>query len=466
MPRIAIALVPFLMMFAVTPSLAGPKPNVVFIISDDHDNAHLGFMGNRFAHTPALDRLAGDGAVFTTAHLPMSRCHPTLASFLCGRQPHQSGIYFNYGTTKLSPVNSLPNLLKDAGYATYAEGKFWEGDPREMGFTHGVGKSAQTFVRKDQAKLFEFIDEMSGKQPMFIWWAPLLPHTPHNPPQKYLDLFDTSKMPVPPFVKDPGAAADDGDDDDADAGANPKKPKARKSKSWREKEQLSYAMEAWMDDGVAQLVRKLAAAKQLDNTLFVFVIDNGWCNGLPSKGTAFEKGVRTPVFFTLPGTIRPGQRFDRLISTNDIYPTILDYAGVTVPDTAAGRSLRPMMEGQPRGDPEIVFGATYPAFATKGDERPERDIYAIYARTPKWKYVLYLQDVTQDRSQSYFRIQAIATEFPQRSRGDEDLYDLEADPYERKNLAKDAQQRERMDELKAAALKWWKDTGGKPFDVP
>jgi arylsulfatase A-like enzyme len=414
--------------------------NIVYIISDDHDFEHLGFMGNDFVHTPSLDELAAQGTVFTTAQLPMSRCHPTLASFLSGRWPHQSGIYYNYGEKQLDPKNSLPSLLRDAGYATYVEGKFWEGDPRAMGFTHGAGKTAKTFVRKGQDDLFAFIDEIDGKQPMFIWWAPLIPHTPHNAPKKYEDIYDWSKMPVPSYIDE---ATD----------------------SWKKKEEKSYAMEAWLDDGISQLIAKLKAAGQLENTLFAFVIDNGWCNGLPSKGTPFEKGTRTPVFFTLPGTVPGEQRINQLISTNDIYPTLLDYAGVKIPKTAAGRSLKPLIDGEDAETDDAIYGAIYPAFATKGDNRPERDAYALTVRTPEWKYILFLQDVTQERSGKYFRIQSIETDFPTRSRGDEDLYDVKADPYERHNLATDPKQRERMDTLKAAALQWWSDTGGAPLPL-
>ena len=125
----------------------------------------------------------------------------------------------------------------------------------------------------------------------------------------------------------------------------------------RNKEQLSYAMEAWLDDGVAKLVAKLKAIGQLDNTMFVFVIDNGWCNGLVSKGSPFEKGVRTPVFFSLPGTVKAAQRFDGLVSTNDIYPTILDYAGVAAPKTAAAQReplrLRRAPHVNPAADPRL-----------------------------------------------------------------------------------------------------------------
>jgi uncharacterized sulfatase len=456
-PRIAIVAVLIATTLGVlaVSAAAAERPNIVLIISDDHDYEHLGFMGNGYVHTPTLDRLAEAGTVFTTAHLPMSRCHPTLASFLSGRWPHQTGIYYNYGTEKLAPGNSLPNLLKQAGYATYVEGKYWEGDPREMGFTHGAGKTARTFVRKGQDGLFAFIDEVKGRQPMFIWWAPLIPHTPHNPPQKYLDLYDPAEMPVPSYVKpgNPAPAEEKG------------KRKRGKRRGFRQRERLSYAMEAWLDDGVAQLVDKLRTVGQHENTMYVFVVDNGWCNGLVSKGSPFEKGVRTPIFFSLPDTVPGGQRFDDLVSTLDVYPTILDYAGVPVPESAAGRSLRPRIEDRPFEPREALFGAIYPAFATKGDERPERDVYALYVRTEKWKYIYFVQDVVQRRNGDYFRIQSIETDYPTRKAGDEDLYDLKNDPYEQKDLAGDPAQEERLTELNERVLTWWRETGGKPLPV-
>jgi len=418
---------------------ADQRPNIVFIISDDHDNEHLGFMGNKAVHTPTLDGLAKQGTVFTCAHLPMSRCHPTLASFLSGRWPHQTGIYYNFGTKKLDPKNSLPNLLRDAGYATYVEGKYWEGHPREMGFTHGAGKTARTFVRKSQKDLFHFIDEVGGKKPLFVWWAPLIPHTPHNPPEKYRQLFDRQRIPIPEWYT--------GD-----------------KEAFREREFKSFAMEAWLDDGVTQLVEKLKEKGLHEKTMYVFVIDNGWCNGLVSKGSPFEKGVRTPIFLTLPGTIPGGQRFDHLVSTLDLYPTILDYAGAKIPKTAAGRNLRPIIDGKPAVTREALYGAIYPAFATKHDQRPERDVYALYARTKKWKYILFVQNVVADRNGKYFRIQSILTDYPTRDKGDQDLYDLENDPHELKDLADEPEHKERLAKFCNEVLKWWEATGGKPLE--
>lgn len=417
------------------------RPNIVFIISDDHDNEHLGFMGNSQVHTPTLDRLADSGTVFTCAHLTMSRCHPTLASFLSGRWPHQTGIYYNYGSKRLGPENSLPLLLKKAGYATYVGGKYWERHPRKSGFTHGADRAAKTFVRKDQDELFRFLDEFAGKKPFFVWWAPCLPHTPHNPPQKYLDLFKRKEIKIPDWYKG-------------------------NKKAFRKKEHKSFAMEAWLDDSLDQLNKKLKDLKVYDNTMFVFVIDNGWCNGLVSKGSPFEKGLRTPIFFTLPGTIPEGKRFDGLVSTLDLYPTILDYAGVPVPKTAAGRNLRPTIEGKEDATRDVLFGAIYPSTATKGDERPERDIYALYARTKKWKYIFYVQGINdKGKNKKRLRIYTILTDFPTRKKGDEDLYDLEADPHELNNLSANPKHKALMAELKKKALAWWAETGGKPLDV-
>jgi len=438
----------FLLLLSVllTPSFcatgrADERPNIVLLISDDQDYDHFGWMGHPIAQTPSIDDLARGGTVFTTAHLPMSRCHPTLASMLSGRYPHQSGIYYNFGAEPLEETNALPLLLKQAGYLTYCEGKYWEGDPRRMGFTHGVGKTANTFVRKGQEKLFEFLDGV-GDKPFFVWWAPKLPHTPHNPSKERLARFDPTKFPVPDYV-----AAD-------------------QRQTFLDKEHKSYAMEAWLDDGVAELRQALKERGLAENTMLVFLIDNGWCNGLVSKGSPREKGVRTPVIFHWPGKIESGQKFDSLISTLDVTPTILDYAGVEVPKTYAGRSLRPMIEGKADLGREALFGAIYPAFATKSDQRPERDIYALYVRTPKWKYVYYLQDVVQQRNGDYFRIQSICTEYPTHDKGDEELFDLTADPHELHNVAGTSDHREQLDQFKQQVLNWWKETGGRPLDLP
>ncbi len=426
---------------ARTQQSANSPPNIVFIIADDMDYEHFGFMGSQTAKTPAIDRLAESGFTFSTAHLPMSRCHPTLASFLSGRYPHQSGIYYNYGTAKLSPENSLPNQLKAAGYATFVTGKYWEGDPREMGFTHGLGKDT-TLVRQGQDSVNAFLDEVGGKQPFLLWWAPLLPHTPHNPSEERLALFPRSEIPIPEWL-------------------------TGRRQQYRNREQKSLAMETWLDDGVADLMSQLETRGLRENTLVVFLVDNGWCNGLISKGSPFEKGVRTPVIFNWPGTVAQGTS-DELISTLDVFPTMLEFAGLTPAEDLPGRSLSPVVRSESEADytfRQELFGAIYPAFVTEGDERPERDVYALYVRTQEWKYILYVQDVVQERNRDYFRIQSILTDYPTRAAGDEDLYRLTDDPHELNNLATKQENAEQLKQFRAQVLRWWEETGGKPLGV-
>ena len=426
------------------------QPNIVLIISDDQDNEHLGFMGNPVVRTPNWDRLAEQGTVFTTCHLTASRCRPSLASLLSGRLPHQSGIYANYhkertggnndidGEKMLDPKNSLPRLLAKAGYATYGSGKYWEGEARAMGFTHGLGQRRRfgEFARKGQAELFSFIDENAGEKPMFVWWAPLMPHTPHNPPKQFLEMFDPGDIPVPDYIT------------------------RENREEFLKKEHLSLAMEAWTDDEFGKLRAKLEEKGEDANTLYVFLIDNGWCNGLPAKGSVFEKGVRTPVFFSQPGRIPEGVRRKDLISSLDIYPTILSYAGAEVPESAEGKNLREAIETDSPVGRDKLFGAIYPTAGTNNGREPASDVYALYVRTEKWKYVYYTRDIQGAVAGRPFKLHHILAEAPLRRKGDENLFNLDEDPYELRDLSGEAGRQDQLRGFKREVFDWWKRTGG------
>ncbi len=435
------------------------RPNIVLLISDDDDYEHFGFMGDPVAHTPTLDRLAAAGTVFTTAHVPAPLCRPVLASMLSGKLPHQHGIYANYleqggigrDTIKLDPAGSLANRLKDAGYATYATAKYWEGDARVMGFTHGTVSVTfagfSGFVRHGQHELFRFIDEQhEAGRPMFIWWAPLLPHTPHDPPPRYYDRFAEREIPIPPYYTGDPAP-------------------------YVETLRKFYAMGSWFDAGVAELIDKLEQSGELENTLFLFFVDNGYAYGLPSKNTPTEKGLRTPMIASWPGRVPAGKRVDGLAYALDLYATVLDYAGIDPPRDIASRSLRPRIEKRSAKGPRALHGAVFahaPA-SWPGDPEvprgPERDVYALYVRTERWKYVLYTQDVAADDDAYIWMVHHFA-EGIGRARGDEDLYDLAADPYELTDLAGQPGHAKRLAKFRKQVLAWWRETGGKPLALP
>ncbi len=416
------------------------RPNIVILISDDQDYEQLGFLGNRLVHTPTIDALAESGVAFSHGFAPMSRCRPAQAALLSGEWPQQSGVYFNVGADHIDPETSLARRLRDAGYDCFGEGKFWEFDPRKMGFVNYTIRNYETFVRLGQEHLFEFLEGRDRARPFFLWWAPELPHEPHDPPERFLALVDRAAIPIPDwYAGDPEA--------------------------YRDAEHKSLAMVAWLDASIAELRAKLAELGELEDTLFLFWIDNGWANGLPSKGTAYDKGLRTPCVLSWPAAIPGGKRCAELVSPVDLHATLLDYAGIEIPDTCMGTSLRPWIEGQPFTPREALYGALYTQTPAELEARAERDAFALWARTKRWKYVLYLRDVRRSDDR-LLHLQAELCEYPERGRGDEDLFDLEKDPYELTDLSDLPEHRALMDDLRAEILAWWKATGGKELELP
>jgi uncharacterized sulfatase len=414
----------------------------VILVSDDQDYEHFGFAGHPQAHTPRIDALARAGVRFDHAFVPMSRCRPAQASLLSGEWPHQSGVYFNVAADHIDPDTCIANRLGEVGYDAYGEGKFWEYDPRVMGFEHYTIRNYETFAREGQEHLFEWLRERDPERPFFLWWAPELPHEPHDPPARLLDLVDRDAIGVPTWFSG-----------DADA--------------YRDAERLSLAMVAWLDEAVGELLDELEALGQLEDTLVLFLVDNGWANGLPSKGTAFDKGLRTPAILHWPAGLEGGTRHEGMISAVDLYATLLDLAGATPTASCQGRSLGPLMAGEADAfaGRETLYGAVYPQRPTEVLARPERDAYALWARTERFKYVLYLKDVRAADNAS-LHIQFNLCDYPQRARGDEDLFDLASDPYELDDRSDDPELHAERERLREEVIEWWVQTGGGELALP
>jgi uncharacterized sulfatase len=425
---------------------AGARPNVVVLVADDMDYEHF---EHPLAPMPTLAALAEQGVHFTHGFVPMSRCRPSQASLLSGLWPHQNGVYFNVGADHIDPATALPNLLKDAGYATVGEGKFWEFEARVMGFSNYTIRNYETFVRWDQQHLFDWLDENAKGAPFFVWWAPELPHVPHDPPEELLARFPLESIPVPDWFQGDEAARSE----------------------FRARERTLLAMDAWLDRGVAELREKLRALGVLDDTLFVFLADNGWANGCVSKGWGLDKGLRTPMVLSWPKGFRGGARPADLVSPVDLYATILDFAGAPIPEGCAGESLRPRLEGQPFEPRTALHGALYPLEPTETPSDAARDAYALWTRTERWKLILALKDVSaasdagSDAGEREDIKVSLAPDFV-RERGEVELYDLTADPHELTNLAGRPEHAEAEARLRLATLDWWRAAGGTPPESP
>ena len=237
---------------AATAEADSKQPNIVLIISDDHAWTDYGFAGHPHAKTPNIDRLAAEGLTFTRGYVTTAICSPSLATMLTGLYPHQHGITGNdphQGQNRADWIDpffkkpQLPRLLTDAGYMTLHTGKYWMGHPNQVGFTDDMGPTgrhggkALSIGRKSMKPIYDFIDKAQQQEkPFFVWYAPFLPHTPHNPPERLLKKYAAVK--------------------------NQKKAKY-------------LAMIEWLDETCGELMSQLKKKGVADNTLVLYLPENG-----------------------------------------------------------------------------------------------------------------------------------------------------------------------------------------------
>ena len=399
---------------------AGP-PNVVLIVSDDQAWTDYGFMGHPHIQTPRLDRLARESLVFRRGYVTSSLCCPSLASLITGKYPHQHKITSNDppGGSKdketfaagretmsnfMDAQPTFPRLLTSAGYLTLQTGKWWQGDFSRGGFTHGMtkgqrhGDAGLDIGRKTMQPIYDFIGEARKKdKPFFVWYAPMLPHTPHNPPER---LFDKYKSLTPsPHV----------------------------ARYW--------AMCEFFDETCGQLLDHLAEQKLAENTIVIYVTDNGWIQdpdkpqyAAKSKQSQYDGGLRTPIMVRWPSKIAP-RTSEVPISSLDILPTVLDAVGVKRPADLPGLNL---LDEAAVAKRETVFGECF--------THDSRDLQNP-AASLRWRWLV--------RGDWKLIVPAAQNE----SDGVVELFDLKADPQEAKNLA--ATEPNRVSALTKVLDAWW-----------
>lgn len=321
-------------------------PNVVLIISDDQAWNDYSFMGHEIIKTPRLDQLAKESAVFTRGYVPDSLCRPSLMTMVTGLYPHQhriagndpkKGVNRNEMLTNIKRLPTIPKLLAKQGYVSLQTGKWWEGNHKLGGFTHGMthgdttrggrhGDLGLKISREGMQPIVDFIED-AGDKPFFIWHAPFLPHTPHNPPADLYKKYQAK-------VDSPHVAR-------------------------------YYAMCEWFDQTCGELLDYLEESKHADNTIVLYITDNGWIQqknsgryAPRSKRSQYDGGVRTPVMIRWPGKIKPMMDKETLVHSIDLAPTILKACGLKPTAEMSGIDLFPVTEGK-KPDRDAIFGAIY-----------------------------------------------------------------------------------------------------------
>lgn len=424
---------------------AADKPNVLFISVDDM-NHDLGCYGNSQIHSPHIDSLARRGVVFERAYCQYPLCSPSRSSMLTGRRPDSIRIYDlrTHFRDTVPDVVTLPQLFRQNGYFTARAGKIYHyGNPGDIGtdglddkqswdqvinpsgrdkreehlienFTSQRGLGSSISVLKAEGADEEQTDGMVASEiiklleqhqdkPFFLAAGFYRPHSPYIAPAKYFDLYPLEEIEMPEVTRESLA----GVPNPALASTNPwpwfgvTREQARRGK------QAYYASISFVDAQVGRLLDTLERLELLDKTIVVFWSDHGYFigeKGLWKKQSAFERVARAPLIISAPG-LAQGSTYQQPVEFVDLYPTLADLAGLTLPEGLEGSSLRPVLEDPSTNRDRPAYTQVHRGQNTRG--------YSV--RTARWRY----------------------TEWgPAGERGIE-LYDHNSDPEEDHNLAAD-----------------------------
>jgi arylsulfatase A-like enzyme len=431
------------------------RPNIIIINVDDMGWKDVGFMGSKYYETPNIDYLSSLGMVFTNGYASASNCAPSRANLMTGQWAPRHGVYTVSPSTrgksedrKIIPIKNthtlsakhhiLPEVLNENGYVTCHAGKWHLSDnPLEYGFDvniagghNGLPRSyyppyknvkiekgnSQYLTDLVMENALKFVDTV--QKPFYLNYSPYAVHVPI--------------MAVDSIV-----------------------PKYKKKAPWKGQGNPEYAsMVDNLDRNIGLLINTLKEKKQFENTLIVFTSDNGGLYGITKqkplragKGSYYEGGIREPFFFVLNGKIQPNTKSEVPITNLDIFPTVLQYAGV---DESAlqldGDNLISVLEQEVQVFERSLFWH-FPIYLQAYNINDNENRDPLFRTRPgsvirkgNWKLHYYFEDKGME------------------------LYNLSEDIGERNNLAK-------ANPEKAAALladlqKWWKATNAPIPNTP
>ena len=384
------------------------RPNVLFIMTDQQRFPYMGAYGAVSVKTPAMDRIANGGTLFTRAFCSTPQCSASRSSIMTGLYPHSTRVMGNIGAAGGLPLSveipSLGSVFRKANYRTAYFGK-WHlgGDPHDHGFEvfercgRGVGEAVAE-------KSASFLKDAS--EPFLLFSSFLNPHDIYgfarlkNKIKRSKDRIklprnlrdDLSKKPHPQLQyrkEDQGRAAE-----------------GLTEKGWIDYLNVYEYLVEKVDGNIGRILSGLRQKGLEKRTIIVFTSDHGdHCggHGLPFKGPAmYEELVRIPLAIAFPGRISPGKRVDELVMNVDLLPTLCELAGLPVPKRIHGRSLTPLLKGKKVAWRDYVITEYY---SKQKWVNPIRMV-----RTKRWKYTRY-------------------------RKWGEELYDLRNDPGELNNLA-------------------------------
>ncbi len=490
----------------------GKKPNILYIMSDDHAAHGISAYGGRLAKiapTPNLDRLAKEGALFKNAFCTNSICSPSRACVLTGQYNHTNGAVDLSG--KVLPGKQMLAIeMAKAGYETAMIGKWHlKVEPKDFNYYcvlpgqgkyHGPsfrirgekpwGKNLIEFPEKHSTDAItdlslDWLKKRKDDKPFFLMHHYKAPHDYFENAERYENYLANIDIPEPPTLgkRDPqfGSLATRGDNDEliphigtSIGNRNPRRsylrdlperfpkefPENYDPNNFTNEENTRLAYNAYLkkflrcvkgiDDNLGRLFTHLEASGQMDNTLIVYTADQGFMLGehdYQDKRWMYEESMRMPLMVRFPKSIQSGQKFDSIIENVDFAPTLLDFAGASIPKSVQGRSFKSILE---TGKEKKVWKKA--AYYRYWMHMAHHDNPAhIGMRTKRYKLIYFYGCNYQGDYQTP---------------AGWELYDMEKDPQETKNIYDDPKNAKLVNSLKSWMVKLRKKVGDDGSHYP
>ena len=445
------------------------KPNILFIAVDDL-RPELGCYDVPIIQSPNIDALAKRGVVFDRAYCQQAVCSPSRCSLLTGTRPDTTQVYdlTTHFRKALPDIVTLPQLFKNNGYFTQAMGKIYHHGLDDVtswsvptAFPKApAGSKPATKSKKNRGPAFLAVDgpdnslhdgeladmavtalaDLKKKnQPWFLAVGFLKPHLPFVSPKKYWDLYDPAKIPLAtnPFTPTgaPTYAVLPGGElrsyDGVPAGRHLPDAYARQLKHGY------YASVSYMDAQVGKVFAELDRSGMRDNTIIILWGDHGWKLGEHDawcKHSNVENDTHAPLIISMPSMANAGKHTNALVEFVDIYPTLAELAGLPLPNTLEGTSMKPLL-----ADPALAGKSA--AFSQYPRQAENKNLMGYSMRTDRYRFTCWVD------KKDLAKVNAI------------ELYDHQNDPQENKNIANDPKNKELVEKLTTKWKAGWRGVG-------
>lgn len=426
------------------------RPNIVLIMTDQHQAEALSIAGNLDLKTPNLDKLAKTGIRFKNAYVTFPLCVPSRSSMFTGKMPHNLGVNSNKEGDNTMAITdkqkSLGNKLSEAGYDCAYGGK-WHAHEAEIPKGHGFNKIAGFGdIPLAEKSINYLVERKNNPQPFFLVASFDNPHNicewARNQPLPYGNISPVAVNETPELPVNFKTSKSFPEALKIEQIANKRVYPTQNysEEDWRQYRYTYYRLVEKVDKEIGKIINAIDSLGMRDNTLIIFTSDHGDGNashGWNQKTALFQESVKVPLILNYKNISASKSKVNSTLISNglDLYPTICDYAGIDVSENVLGKSIKPIVENQVKNKVHDFI-----VVETKFEGKIAYGTMGRAVITKNYKYIIYSWGKNREQ-----------------------FFDLKSDPYEMNNLINDKDQLHYIDDFRQKLIDWCKQTNDTEF---